>query len=258
MADNIQKVIQKYFDRIENELNARAISGKLFSKEVIGFNQKQEITSKDTHNDANVVLANYLHQNADRAKLECFLTVLESDETRPKHKLLAKAMRESLAQLSVGSCTNSSYRDYVTGDYQLHVYTTYFLCMQCKGRGSSEHAQQPSQQDRGFPAQLSSPRRESVNSEFNEQPSYSLRPAENRDLHMAEQPESLEEQDDRPWVDPECMDLDSSENVELPCIDDEVVPEEDLDDDEASLAEQSSPEQPENAAKKKSEFFHCN
>ena len=85
-----------------------------------------------------------------------------------------------------------------------------------------------------------------------EQPGYSLRPAEDRDL-AEQQPDSLEYQDDRPEV--ECMDLDSSENVELPFIDDEAVPEDDLDDDddEATQAEEKSPERPDNTAKKKSE-----
>lgn len=93
---------------------------------------------------------------------------------------------------------------------------------------------------------------------FDEQPGYSLRPAESRDIHMAEQqPDSLEDQDDRPQV--ECTDLDSSKNIELPFIDDEAVPEDDLDDDETTLAEETeSMEQPENTAKKKSGFiFNC-
>lgn len=38
--------------------------------------------------------------------------------------------------------------------------------------------------------------------------------------------------DDRPQV--ECMDLDSTENVQLPFIDDDAAPEDDLDDDEAN------------------------
>lgn len=74
--------------------------------------------------------------------------------------------------------------------------------------------------------------------DFDEQPGCSLmvRPAENRDLHTTEQqPDSSEdlEQDDKPEVDP-----DSPENVEVTCIDDEVVPEDELDDDaEAPLVE---------------------
>ena len=132
-------------------------------------------------------------------------------------------------------------------------YTTHF-CMQSKREGSSEHVQQPSQHSKDQPAEESSPRRVSMNDaskEFDEQPGYSLRPAENRDMDE-QQPDSLEEQDDRPQV--ECTDLDSSEAVELPFINDEVVPEDDLDDDETTLAEEKSPERPDNTAKKKSEF----
>ena len=62
---------------------------------------------------------------------------------------------------------------------------------------------------------------------------------------MAEQqPDSLEEQDDRPEV--ECMDLESSMNVDLPFLDDEVVSE----DDEANLTEETTAQQPANTAKK--------
>ena len=97
-----QKVIQKYFSRIEKELDVRSISGDLFSAEVLGFDQKQEIDSKNTSKAANTVLATYLHQNADSAKLEGFLTVLESDQMHPKHRKLAKDMRTYLAQALVG------------------------------------------------------------------------------------------------------------------------------------------------------------
>ena len=103
MADcqNIRRVIQLHFDRIENELNARAISGKLFSEDVIGYTEKQKINSKDNPKESNIVLANYLYEAADRAKLERFLAVLESDDgTYPRQKSLAKDMR---AHLSVGS-----------------------------------------------------------------------------------------------------------------------------------------------------------
>lgn len=100
---SIQRVIQTYFHRIENELSTRAISGKLFSEDVIGFGQKQQINNKDSPQDSNVVLANYLYENADRAKLERFLAVLEADETHPRHKPLAKDMRKSLAHLSVSA-----------------------------------------------------------------------------------------------------------------------------------------------------------
>ena len=87
--------------------------------------------------------------------------------------------------------------------------------------------------------------------EFDEQSGYSVRPVEDRDM-AEQQPDSLDEQDDRPQV--ECTDLDSSENVELPFIDDEAASEDDLDDDETTLAEEKSPERPDNTAKKKGEF----
>lgn len=102
MADITKRVIQKYFARIEEELNARDISGKLFSGDVIDYDLKESM-SKGTTKDANIELANYLYQNADRAKLECLLTVLmEPNKTHPKHKSLAKDMRDYLTQLSVG------------------------------------------------------------------------------------------------------------------------------------------------------------
>ena len=96
-----QKVIQKHFSRIEKDLDVRAISGELFSEEVLDFDLKQEIDKKDTNKAANTVLANYLHQNADRDKLEGFLKVLESDKTHPKHRVLAQEMRGYLAQSEV-------------------------------------------------------------------------------------------------------------------------------------------------------------
>ena len=97
-----QKVIQKYFCRIETELDVRTISGSLFSAEVLNFDQKQEIDSKDTTKAANTVLATYLYKNADRARLERFLKVLESDEAHPKHRTLANDMRNDLANSLVG------------------------------------------------------------------------------------------------------------------------------------------------------------
>ena len=102
MAENShQKVIQRYFSRIEKDLDVRAILGELFSKEVLDFDMKEDIDSKDTKKAANTVLANYLHQNADRDKLEGFLKVLESDRTHPKHLTLAKEMRDDLAPSKV-------------------------------------------------------------------------------------------------------------------------------------------------------------
>ena len=126
--------------------------------------------------------------------------------------------------------------------------------MQPKGKGESEHAQQPRQQSRQQAAEETS--RTQVNmstasEEFDEQPGYSLRPAENRDMDE-QQPDSLEDQDDRPQV--ECTDLESSETVELPFINDEVVPEDELDDDEMDLSEEKSPVRPDNTAKKKGKF----
>lgn len=126
--------------------------------------------------------------------------------------------------------------------------------MQPKGKGDSEHAQQPRQQSRQQAAEETS--RTQVNmstasEEFDEQPGYSLRPAENRDMDE-QQPDSLEDQDDRPQV--ECTDLESSETVELPFINDEVVPEDELDDDEMDLSEEKSPVRPDNTAKKKGKF----
>ena len=67
-----------------------------------------------------------------------------------------------------------------------------------------------------------------------------------------QQPDSLEDQDDRPQV--ECTDLESSETVELPFINDEVVPEDELDDDEMDLSEEKSPVRPDNTAKKNGKF----
>ena len=101
-------MIQKFFSRIEKDLDVRAISGDLFSEEVLDFEQKQEMDSKDTSKAANTVLATYLHQTADSAKLEGFLKVLESDKTHPKHRMLAKDMRNHLAQLPVSSYMNRS------------------------------------------------------------------------------------------------------------------------------------------------------
>ena len=98
-----QKVIQKYFSRIETELDVHAISGSLFSAEVLNFDQKQEIDTKGTTKAANTVLATYLYQNADRARLEGFLKVLESDEAHPKHRKLASDMKCDLAQSLVGT-----------------------------------------------------------------------------------------------------------------------------------------------------------
>ena len=98
-----QKVIQRFISRIVMELDVRSISGALFSAEVLNFNQKQEIDSQDTNEAANTVLAAYLHQSADSAKLEYFLRVLEGDETHPKHWKLATDIRDDLAQLLVGT-----------------------------------------------------------------------------------------------------------------------------------------------------------
>ena len=98
-----QKVIQKYFSRIETELDVRTISGSLFSAEVLNFDQKQEIDNSGTTKAANTVLATYLYKNADRARLEGFLKVLESDEAHPKHRKLANDMKNDLAQSSVGT-----------------------------------------------------------------------------------------------------------------------------------------------------------
>lgn len=133
--------------------------------------------------------------------------------------------------------------------------------MQPKGGSNSEHAKHPAQQDRGIPEEFC-PKHTSMkytSKETDEPPNYSLRPAESRGLHAEQQPDSTEEQDDRPWVDPECMDLDSLDNVEVTHIDNVVVPEDDLDDDdeETSLVGRLSPENPESIDKKKSEFLHC-
>ena len=97
-----QKVIQKYFSRMETELDVRTISGSLFSAEVLTFPQKQEIDNSCTTKAANTVLADYLYQNADRARLEGFLKVLESDEAHPNHRKLASDMRNDLTQSLVG------------------------------------------------------------------------------------------------------------------------------------------------------------
>ena len=135
--------------------------------------------------------------------------------------------------------------------------------MQSKGGSYSKHVKHPSHEDRGFPPVGFCPKcasMEYTSEKLDKPPNYSRKPAESQDLHMAEQqPEPTEEQNDRPWVDPECMDLDTSDNhVELASIDDEVVPEDDLDDDdETSLVGRSSPDDPESTAKKKREFFHC-
>ena len=134
-------------------------------------------------------------------------------------------------------------------------YSTYPLWMQSEGKGGSKHAQRPSQQSRRQPAEECSPEPvciQDARKEIDEQPGYSLKPAENRDMDE-QQPDSLEEQDDRPQV--ECTDLESSAPVELAFINDEEVPEDDLDDDEPTLAEERTPERPDNTAKKKSEFL---
>ena len=145
----------------------------------------------------------------------------------------------------------------MNGEYELYtlLYNTYLLCMQSKERSSFEHAQQPRQQSRQQAAEETSPKQVNMSTaseEFDEQPGYSLRPAENRDMDE-QQPDSLEYQDDRPQV--ECIDLESSETVELPFINDEVVPEDELDDDEKDVEEEKGPEQPDNTAKKKSELI---
>lgn len=95
-----QKVIQRHYSRIEKDLDVRAVSRALISEKVLDCDQMQEINSKNTSKAANTVLANHLHQHVDM--LECFLKVLESDEAHPKHRALAKDMREYLAQLLVG------------------------------------------------------------------------------------------------------------------------------------------------------------
>ena len=96
-------MIQKYFCRIETELDVRTISGDLFSEEVLTFDEKQEIDDKVTTKAANTVFATFLYKNADRARLESFLNVLESDEAHPKHRKLANDMKKDLAQSLVGT-----------------------------------------------------------------------------------------------------------------------------------------------------------
>ena len=139
-------------------------------------------------------------------------------------------------------------------EYELHTLLYHLpLCMQSKGKGNSEHAQQPRQQTRQQTAEEASPKKVNMSAareEFDEQPGYSLRPAENRDMDE-QQPDSLEDQDDRPQV--ECIDLESSVTFELTFINDEVVPEDELDDEEITLEEEKGPERPDNTAKKKSE-----
>ena len=112
-VDSHRRVIQKYFSRIEKELDVRAISGDLFSEEVLDFDQKQAIDSKNTNKAANTILATNLHQTADSTKLEGFLKVLESDKAHPKHVALAKEMRDHLTQLSVSSYNCMSCRLYL-------------------------------------------------------------------------------------------------------------------------------------------------
>ena len=103
LEQEVQRMVQTYFSRIEKELDGRAISGSLFLAEVLDCDQKQVMDSKDTSKAANTVLAIYLYQNADSATLEGFLRVLESDKMHLKHRMLAKDMRNYLAQLLVGS-----------------------------------------------------------------------------------------------------------------------------------------------------------
>ena len=105
LEQEVQRMVQTYFSRIEKELDVHAILGDLFSAEVLDFHQMQEMDSKGTNKAANTVLAIYLYQNANSAMLEGFLKVLESDKMHPKHRMLAKDMRIYLTQLLVGSYT---------------------------------------------------------------------------------------------------------------------------------------------------------
>ena len=105
LEQEVQRMVQTYFSKIEKELDGRAISGDLFSAAVLDFHQKQVMDSKETNKEANTVLATYLYQNADSAMLEGFLQVLECGKMHPRHRMLAKDMRKSLAQLLVGSWT---------------------------------------------------------------------------------------------------------------------------------------------------------
>ena len=93
-------------------------------------------------------------------------------------------------------------------------YTTY---SQSNGKGSSKHVQQPRQHSRDQPAEESSPKQANMNSaskEFAEQPGYSMRPAEDRGI-TEQQPDSLEEQDDRPQV--ECTDDETVSSLGVVC-----------------------------------------
>lgn len=121
----------------------------------------------------------------------------------------------------------------------------------------------PSQQNRGQPAECSSlgqASKNDMNEESDGQIGYSMRQMDNRDLDrfIPEcEPDSLEEQIDTPQV--ECMDLDSAEAVELPYINDEAVPEDDLEDDERTLTKERNPERSaiNVATKGRSEFDVC-
>ena len=130
----------------------------------------------------------------------------------------------------------------------------YPLCKQSEGKGGSKHPQWPSQQSRCQPVEECSPERVDMkDASKHEQPGYSLKSEESQDL-TEQHPVSLEDQDDRPYV--ECADLDSSSAIVLiPFTAGEIVPEDDLDNDETILTEEKTPERPYNTAKKKSEFL---
>ena len=98
-SDLTLEFIQKYYGKLCELLDVAAIAGKLFSKKIIDFVQKQEIVSKGSTQEANATFADYLYRHANKDTLETFLQILEKDPQYPKHKDLGAAMRKDWAEL---------------------------------------------------------------------------------------------------------------------------------------------------------------
>ena len=93
--DKAQGAVRALFTLIESSASAKALSGKLFQYEVIGYDCLQKIRRADCDTDANAVLAEHLYQSSTEKTLQEFYTILK-ESGLPKQKKLGEQIEAAL------------------------------------------------------------------------------------------------------------------------------------------------------------------
>lgn len=96
-------ILRGMYAKLEEWIDAKAMSGKLFSEDLIDMPEKQQITNAVTTEDGNRILLDHLYRTATKQPLLRFAAILLDDKHNGRVQQLGERLEQALQRLQEDS-----------------------------------------------------------------------------------------------------------------------------------------------------------